>query len=103
AVGVAGAKSAVITLDHHESVSRTVGSLRGNYPELPIYVRARDKKHMQYLENICATAVISEAAESSLQLGSIVLTSLDVSTDEVAGIIQEYRDDDYIRLEDIVG
>ncbi|MCP4074029.1 MAG: hypothetical protein GY742_20230 [Hyphomicrobiales bacterium] len=103
AAGAARAKSAVITLDHHESASRTVVSLRGNYSELPIYVRARDKKHMQYLENIGATAVVSEAAESSLQLGSIVLTSLDVSTDEIAGIIQEYRDDDYIRLEDIVG
>ena len=46
---------------------------------------------------------LSEAAESSLQLGSIVLTSLDVSVDEIASVIQEYREDDYARLEEIVG
>lgn len=103
AAGAARAKSAVITLDQYETASKTVASLRNNYPDLPIYVRARDPKHMQHLEKIGATAVVSEAAESSLQLGSIVLTSFDVSTDEITGIIQEYREDDYIRLEDIVG
>ena len=103
AAGAARAKTAVITLDHQGIASKAVAALRDNYPDLPIYVRARNKQHMRHLEEVGATAVVSEAAESSLQLGSIVLNSLDVSADEIASVIQEYRKDDYARLEEIVG
>ena len=100
--GVERAMTAVITLDRQETACRVVVALRDNYPDMPIYVRARDRQHMQHLIKVGATAVVSEAAESSLQLGSIVLTSLEVSTDEIASVIQEYREDDYKRLEEIV-
>jgi len=103
ATGAARAKMAVITLDKQEIASRVVAALRDHFPDLPIYVRARDRQHMAHLEKAGATAVVSEAAESSLQLGSIVLTSLDVSSDEIASVIQEYRKDDYKRLEEIIG
>ena len=102
ATGASRAKMAVITLDNQETASRVVAALRDNYPDLPIYVRARDRQHMAQLEKAGATAVVSEAAESSLQLGSIVLTSLDVSTDEIASVIQGYREDDYKRLQEII-
>jgi CPA2 family monovalent cation:H+ antiporter-2 len=102
AAGAERARTAVITLDNHETASRTVAALRGHHPDLPIYVRARDRQHMRRLENVGATAVVSEAAESSLQLGSIVLASLDVSADEIASVIQEYRESDYARLEDVI-
>lgn len=102
AAGAQRAKIAVITLDKHKTASRVVTALRGSYPALPIYVRARDRKHMALLEKAGATEVVSEAAESSLQLGSIVLSSLDVSSDEIISLIQAYREDDYKRLEEII-
>jgi len=102
ATGAARAKMAVITLDKQQIASRVVAALRDHFPDLPIYVRARDRQHMAHLEKAGATAVVSEAAESSLQLGSIVLTSLDVSSDEIASVIQKYRKDDYKRLEEII-
>jgi len=103
AAGARSAKTAVITLDQHKTASRAVAALRSKCPDLPIYVRARDRQHMQHLEKIGATAVVSEAAESSLQLGGIVLTSFDVSADEITTVIQGYREDDYARLEEVVG
>ncbi len=102
AAGAPRAKMAVITLDQQQTASRVVAALRDNYPDLPIYVRARDRQHMAHLELAGASAVVSEAAESSLQLGGIVLNSLDVSADEIASVLQEYREDDYKRLEDII-
>lgn len=102
AVGAARATSAVITLDQKGVVSRTVAALRGNYPDLPIFARARDRQHVQHLEKVGATEGVSEAAEASLQLGSIVLTSFNVSTDEIASVVQEYREDDYALLDEIV-
>ncbi len=102
AAGADQALTAVITLDTPETASHLVSALRKNYPDLPIYVRARDRRHMAKLEKAGASEVVSEAAESSLQLGSIVLASLDVSADEAASVIQSYREDDYKRLDDII-
>lgn len=103
AAGAGSVRTAVITLDQYGIASRTVAALRDQWPDLPIYVRARNRQHTQHLESIGATAVVSEAAESSLQLGSIVLTSFDVSTDEITTVIQGFRDDDYARLDEIEG
>lgn len=102
AAGAQWAKTAVVTLDNQKTACNVVAALHEHYPELPIYVRARDRQHMAYLEKVGATEVVSEAAESSLQLGSIVLASLDVSADEIAGVIQSYRKDDYKRLDEII-
>ena len=103
AAGAARAKAAIITIDDTDSASHAVKALRDNYSDLPIFVRARDRRHMQRLEKAGASAVVSEAAESSLQLGSIVLHSLDISTDEIASLIEEYREDDYSKLDEIIG
>ena len=100
--GAGGADAVVVTIDQAKTANKVVVALRENYPQLPIYVRARDRRHMARLEKAGATAVVSEAAESSLQLGSIVLTALDVSADEIASAIQAYREDDYAQLEEII-
>ena len=99
--GAGRARLALVTLDKPKVTRRVVAALRGEYADLPILVRARDRKRTLELEQVGATAVVSEAAESSLQLGSIALKSLDIDEDEILCVIQEYRDDDYARrLED---
>lgn len=100
--GAARAKMALVTLDNPKVTRRVVAALRGHYPDLPILVRARDRRNTPELEQVGATAVVSEAAESSLQLGSIALKSLGVEEDDILCVIQEYREDDYARLDDII-
>jgi len=102
AAGAGHAKAAVITIDHVSSANQVVAALRENYLDLPTYVRARDRQHMRSLVISGASAVVSEAAESSLQLGSIVLQSLNVSVDEITNLIENYREDDYAKLEEII-
>ncbi|HBQ37297.1 MAG TPA: portal protein [Rhodobacteraceae bacterium] len=102
AAGAGKSVMAVITLDKPKVTRRVVAALHNAFADLPILVRARDRKHTATLERIGATAVVSEAAESSLQLGSLALKSMDVSEDEILGIIQEYREDDYARLNHII-
>ncbi len=93
---------AVITLDNKITSKNAVSSLRKSYPQLPIYVRAKDRKQGRILEEAGASAMVSEAAEASLQLGSIVLASLNVSADEIASVMDDYREDDYALLEEII-
>lgn len=101
AAGADNALSIVVTIDQANTASRIVTALRAYYPDLPIYVRARDQQHRRSLEKLGASDVVSEAAESSLQLGGIVLNNLGISADEITSLIQSYRDDDYARLENI--
>lgn len=93
---------AVITLDNKITSKNVVSSLRKSYPQLPIYVRAKDRKQSHILAEAGASAMVSEAAEASLQLGSIVLASLNVSADEIASVMDDYREDDYALLEEII-
>ena len=100
--GAGRAKMALVTLDKPKVTRRVVSALRNEYPDLPILVRARDRKRTLELERVGATAVVSEAAESSLQLGGLALKSLDVNEDQILCVIQQYRDNEYARLEDII-
>lgn len=103
AAGAQHAKSIVITLDNVGIVNPLVAALHENYPDLQIFVRARDLQHLRRLETYGATAIVPETAEASLQLGAIVLNALGVNSDLSDAIVQNYRDNDYEYLGDIVG
>ena len=103
AAGVARAKMVIITIDDTVSARHAVKSLRGQYADLPIFVRARDRKQLHLLEEAGANAAVYEAAESSLQLGGIALQAMDLCPDEITSLIDEYRQDEYAKLDEIIG
>lgn len=103
AAGAGNAPAIVITLDQVNIVNHIVLELSKNHPGAQIFVRARDMKHLRKLETGGATAIVPETAEASLQLGAIVMHSLGISSDLSATIIENYREDDYAQLENIVG
>jgi CPA2 family monovalent cation:H+ antiporter-2 len=72
-----------------------------HFPELRIFVRGRDPLHGRRLAQIGATAVVPEAVEASLQLGSIVLTS--IGAGDAAQLLAQFREGDYTGLEVIAG
>lgn len=103
AAGAKNAAAIVVTLDQTAATVRIVSELRKNCPDLKIFVRARDMKHLAALKTEGATATVPETAEASLQLGAIVMNDLGISEDLSASIVQAYRDNDYELLEGIVG
>jgi len=102
AAGASRAKGAVITIDQPATADRIVAALHEFLPDLPIVARARDLPHSHRLETEGATQAVPETLEASLQLGAIAMTSMGASSDEVMGIIQELREDDYANLGDAV-
>ncbi len=102
AAGAAQARAAVITLDRADAASRVVAALHEAYPDLPIFVRAKDMQHSRELEAGGATAVVPETIEASLQLGGIVAKAMGLTGDEITGVMQTLRDEDYAQLTDIV-
>ncbi len=102
AAGIGRARAAVITLDTPAVAERAVAMLRRQFPDLQIFVRARDLSHRTLLEAAGANEVVPEVIEASLQLGGAVLRGLGAPVDSTAELIEEFRDDDYARLRDVI-
>jgi len=100
--GAERAKGAVVTIDQHATADHIVTALSEHFPDLPIFARAQDLPHGRNLESLGVTQAVPETLEASLQLGAIAMTSMGTSSDEVLGIIQDLRNDDYANLGDPV-
>ncbi len=101
AAGIGRARAAVITLDTPAVAERAVAMLRKEFPDLQIFVRARDLSHRTLLEAAGANEVVPEVIEASLQLGAAVLRGLGAPIDLTTELIEEFRGDDYARLRDV--
>jgi CPA2 family monovalent cation:H+ antiporter-2 len=98
AVGAARARAVVLTIDAGSGREKLVPRLRGQFPDLHILVRARDRRQARGLEKTGATAVVPEILEGSLQLAGITLRHLGLPPEEVHGLVEDYRRADYARL-----
>lgn len=87
-------EAVVVTLDNERDCTRAVRALRRLYPtasEMPIFVRAVDKRHARLLQTSGATALETGPQYSSLMLGGAILSSLGMPTLEVLSMIDEMR------------
>lgn len=98
AAGARHARGAVVTIDQPEAANHIVTALHAYFPELPIFARAKDLNHSQQLEKTGATQAVPETLEASLQLGATILTALGARSDDVLGIVEGLRKDDYAAL-----
>jgi monovalent cation:H+ antiporter-2, CPA2 family len=92
-VGVDRATAVILTMDEPVAAQRLVRRLRGEYPDMPIIVRARDTSHAALLYRAGATQAVPETLESSLQLSEAVLVDLGVPMGPVIASIHEKRDE----------
>ncbi len=99
AAGIERAKAAVITIDKAQQASQAVVALHRRMPGLPVFVRSHDMSHAHQLEHEGAAAVVPETVEASLQIGGILLSAVGVSTDDVNRVMNEFRKDNYARLD----
>ena len=91
AVGTNRAKAVVITIGHGKSVARAVMTIRLVFPDVAVFVRARDGAHVRELQHIGATATVPETLEASLQLGAAALVACGKGKDQVGTIINDFR------------
>ncbi len=101
AAGLERARALVITLDEPATVRRLVEVLRGKYPDLRIFVRATDMRHLREMETAGVSVIVPETVESSLQLGRMLLTELGLEEDTALTIIDRYRENEYALLDDV--
>jgi CPA2 family monovalent cation:H+ antiporter-2 len=85
------APAIVLTMDHPASALQAVRGIRQQFPDVPLFARARDEKQARLLKQAGATVVVPETLEASLQLSAFVLESMGLDELEVDGIVDEER------------
>lgn len=85
------APAIVLTMDHPQSALQAVRGIRREFPDIPLFARARDEQQAHLLKLAGATVVVPETLEASLQLSAFVLESLGLEKLEVDGIVDEER------------
>ncbi|MET0857647.1 MAG: NAD-binding protein, partial [Telluria sp.] len=85
------APAIVLTMDHPQSALQAVRGIRREFPDVPLFARARDEQQARLLKLAGATVVVPETLEASLQLSAFVLESMGLEALEVDGIIDEER------------
>jgi CPA2 family monovalent cation:H+ antiporter-2 len=96
------AGAVLVTMNDTHAAGRTLSEVRRNWPKVPVFVRARDAAHSQELRRLGADHIVPEALESSLQLSGRVLVAMGTPTEAVNEIIEQFRDNEYADLVDIV-
>ncbi|PUZ67931.1 hypothetical protein GQ55_3G474200 [Panicum hallii var. hallii] len=82
--GITFPKAIMVMYTGKEKTIEAVNRLRQAFTAVPIYARAQDLSHLLDLKKSGATDVVLENAETSLQLGSILLRGLGVMSDDVS-------------------
>lgn len=83
----------VVSHSKTEIVEECVDAVRAAYPNIPVYVRARDVEQQKKLLAKGALAMFPETLETSLSLGAAVLDGFGAVPSDVSAIKKELRDD----------
>ena len=85
------ARAFVLAVDDVESSVEIARAVREHYPELPIYARARNRRHAFALMDLGVTALIRDTWLSSIQLAGELLEGLGRSHEEADAATQLFR------------
>jgi glutathione-regulated potassium-efflux system protein KefB len=100
AAGARKAQAFVLAIDNVEASIRVAEIVRENFPDLPIYARARDRIHVHRLLDLGVTIIERETFLSALELTSQLLRGLGLKPDEVRRLIATFKRHDEKRLYD---
>lgn len=101
--GVSSPKAIMIMYTEKKRTMEAVQRIRLAFPAVPIYARAQDMMHLLDLKKAGATDAILENTETSLQLGSKLLTGLGVMSDDVSFLRQLVRDSMELQAQEAIG
>ena len=94
AVGAGEAKLLVAALGDVEQNLRLVEIVRRNFPDLPVFCRARNRRHAHLLMDLGVEHIVRETFFSSLRLSELVLNGLGLAPEEARRTVQRFREHD---------
>jgi glutathione-regulated potassium-efflux system protein KefB len=92
------ARAFVLAIDNVEASLRVAEIVRKNFPDLPIYARARDRTHVHRLMDLGVTIIERETFLSALELTRRLLRGLGLREIEVKRLTETFKSQDERRL-----
>jgi glutathione-regulated potassium-efflux system protein KefB len=92
------ARAFVLAIDNVEASLRVAEVVRRNFPDLPIYARARDRTHVHRLMDLGVTIIERETFLSALELTRRLLRGLGFREAEVKRLTETFKTQDERRL-----
>ncbi len=92
------ARALVLAIDDVEASLRTATIVRQNYPDLPIFARARNRDHVHRLMDVGVTHIQRETFSASLEMTRDLLEGLGVSSRDVRYAVDTFAEHDQRRL-----
>lgn len=97
-LGLERAQAFVVTLDDADTARHVVKQVRAEWPDLPVFARARDARHAQALLLLGAREVVPETVEASLQLAQRVLEGVGVAEAVADHVVARMRAEELAAL-----
>ena len=98
AAGVDKARAFVLAIDDVDASLRVAEIVRSNFPDLPIYARARDRTHVHKLMDLGVSIIERETFLSALELTRRLLRGLGFREAEVKRLTETFKQQDERRL-----
>jgi glutathione-regulated potassium-efflux system protein KefB len=92
------ARAFVLAIDDVDDSVRVAEVVRSNFPDLPIYARARDRTHVHKLMDLGVTIIERETFLSALELTRQLLRGLGLPQAEVKRLLETFKRLDERRL-----
>lgn len=96
--GIEDASLFVLAVDELEQSLRIAEILRSEYPSLPIYARARNRKHAHQLMDLGVEFIVRETFHSALSLSTDILRGLGFSEARARDLVMLFQRHDEERL-----
>jgi glutathione-regulated potassium-efflux system protein KefB len=100
AAQVGQARAVVLAIDDPEDSVKTASFLRSRYPHIPIFARARDRRHVHRLMDLGITRIYRETFYTALRVSGDLLEGLGLAPHEAQGLIETFRKHDEKHLFD---
>jgi glutathione-regulated potassium-efflux system ancillary protein KefC/glutathione-regulated potassium-efflux system protein KefB len=91
AAGASQAKLFVLAIDDPDASVRTAELVRRNFPQLPVYARARNRAHAYRLLDQGVKVLNRETLLSSLEMAAHVLRGLGFEEERARDIVERFR------------
>jgi monovalent cation:proton antiporter-2 (CPA2) family protein len=89
--GIERARAVIVAIDDVEANVRAVEVIRGSFPHVPVYARARNRAHVYRLLDLGVRALERETFHSSMRLAGHVLGDLGLSEAEVNDTLTRFE------------
>jgi TrkA-N domain len=92
------ARAFVLAIDDIDTSLKTAQLVKTHFPHVPIYARARNRRHVHQLMDLGIESIERETFLSSLDLTRDVLRGLKLSEDEIRFTVDTFKAHDEARL-----